>query len=159
MKRAPFYFILVLSTFFAGLAQAEDLKPREGWEVFPTDKSYDTLLTDLKQAVTDNGMGVVTEAGPTETAAARGVTIPGNRVVGVFNNDYAVKMLELSTAAMIEAPIRFYVTENTDGTATLAYKTPTTVFFPYRKEGGIELVELAAELDSAFATIASEAVK
>ena len=34
------------------------------------------------------------------------------------------------TAAMIEAPIRLYVTENLDGTATPSYKTPTTVYAP-----------------------------
>ena len=63
-------------------------------------------------------MGVVTQAGPTQAAASRGITIPGNRVIGVFNNDFAVNILALSTAAMIEAPIRFYVTEGADGTAT-----------------------------------------
>ena len=54
------------------------------------------------------------------------------------------------TAAMIEAPIRLYVTENSDGTATLYYKTPTTVFAPYIAEGGAPLVSIAAELDQIF---------
>ena len=36
-----------------------------------------------------------------------GIEIPENRVVGVFNNDYAVRILDMSTAAMIEAPLRF----------------------------------------------------
>jgi hypothetical protein len=42
-------------------------------------------------------------------------------VTGPITNDYAVRVLALSTPAMIEAPIRFYVTENADGTATLSY--------------------------------------
>ena len=90
---------------------------------------------------------------------ARGITIPGNRVIGVFNNVYAVKVLSLSTAAMIEAPIRFYVTENADGTATLAYKTPSFVFAPYFAEGGAELEAVAAELDAKFAAIAARATE
>ena len=140
------------------LALAEPLTEREGWVVTPTEKTYETLIDDVKDAVTANGYGVVTEAGPTAAAAQRGVTIPGNRVIGVFNNDVAVRTLALSTAAMIEAPIRMYVTQNEDGTATLSYKTPTLVFTPYMDEGGDELAEIAAELDSDFATIAGDAV-
>lgn len=125
-----------------------------GWQVHQTDKSYDQLLDDLKAAVKTEGLIVVTQAGPTKAAAARGITIPGNRVIGVFNNDYAVRVLALSTAAMIEAPIRFYVTETMDGHATLSYKTPSHVFTPYLREGGTGLVQIARELDQRFAAIA-----
>ena len=78
-------------------------------------------------------------------------------MVGVFNNDFAVKVLAASTAAMIEAPIRFYVTENADGNATLSYKTPGFVFAPYLEEGGDALADLAEELDVIFASIAATA--
>jgi uncharacterized protein (DUF302 family) len=117
------------------------------------------LLADLLAAVSANQMGVVTQAGPTATARSRGIEIPENRVVGVFNNDFAVKILATSTAAMIEAPIRFYVTENEDGTATLSYKTPGFVFSPYLEEGGAALEDLARALDEKFATIAAEATR
>ncbi|MEQ9609274.1 MAG: DUF302 domain-containing protein, partial [Kiloniellaceae bacterium] len=82
---------------------------------------------------------------------------PGNTVIGVYRPDFAVRMLEASTAAGIEAPIRFYVTENADGSATLSYKTPGTVFAPYA-DGGQALQDLAAELDEIFARIAADAV-
>jgi len=72
----------------------------------------------------------------------------------VFRNDFARRMLETSVSAGIEAPIRFYVTENPDGTATLSYKRPTTVFAPYADEGKDALKGLAAELDEIFAKIA-----
>ncbi|MEM1004439.1 MAG: DUF302 domain-containing protein [Pseudomonadota bacterium] len=130
-----------------------------GWAVFPSDKSYQQLVDDTKSAVKQNGLIVVTQAGPTKAAAARGITIPGNRVIGVFNNDFAVRVLETSTAAMIEAPIRFYVTENEDGTATLSYKTPGFVFEPYFAEGGQALADIAAELDLKFRLIAEIAAK
>ena len=136
-----------------------EMAPREGWVVIPTSKPYPALIDDLKAAVKANKFGVVTQAGPTQAAKRRGITIPGNRVIGVFNNDFAVRTLNLSTAAMIEAPIRFYVTENSDGSATLSYKTPSTVFAPYMSEAGPDLADIAAELDDAFATIADASVK
>jgi uncharacterized protein (DUF302 family) len=143
----------------ATLAMAGDIAPRPGWVVIETDKSHATLLDDLQKAVKANQMGVVTQAGPTGAARNRGITIPENRVVGVFNNDFAVKVLATSTAAMIEAPIRFYVTEDSDGGATLSYKTPTHVFSPYFDEGGAALAGLAADLDARFAAIAKAATE
>ncbi len=131
----------------------------EGWAVYPTQKPYAELVDATKAAIKENGLIVVTQAGPTKAAAARGISIPGNRVIGAFNNDYAVRVLETSVHAMIEAPIRFYVTENKDGTANLSYKTPSFVFAPYASEGGQNLMDIAAELDSTFQSIAERAVK
>lgn len=142
---------------FASSALADQALP--GWAVYETDKTYEALVADTKAAVKENGLIVVTQAGPTKAAAARGITIPGNRVIGVFNNDYAVRVLETSTEAMIEAPIRFYVTENEDGTATLSYKTPSFVFSPYANQGGLTLSDIAAELDAKFQSIAESALK
>ena len=137
---------------------AGSIGPRAGWAVHDTGKTYKQLIADLKAAVKANGMIVVTQAGPTGAAKKRGITIPGNRVIGVYNNDFAVRAVRLSVAAMIEAPIRFYVTEDEDGTATLSYKTPSHVFAPYQDEGGEALAALAAELDEIFGKIAADAV-
>ncbi len=140
-------------------AWANGIEPLTGWAVYSSGKSYETLVDDTKAAVKENGLIVVTLAGPTKAAASRGISIPGNRVIGAFNNDYAVRVLETSTNAMIEAPIRFYVTENEDGTATLSYKTPSFVFAPYADEGGDALREIAIELDAKFQAVAENAVK
>lgn len=150
------YFFTAILMLWTSLAQA-DMGPRDGWAVIKTDKSYEALIDDVKAAVKANKFGVVTQAGPTKAAKARGIDIPGNRVIGVFNNRYAVRILGLSTAAMIEAPIRLYVTENADGTATLSYKLPSTVFAPYMEDGGDELRLAAEELDAAFQAIAEQA--
>ncbi len=136
---------------------AGSIAPREGWAVHDTSMSHTELLDSLKAAIKAEGMFIVTQAGPTVAAKKRGIEIPGNRVVGVYRNDYAVRALATSTAAMIEAPIRFYVTENADGTATLSYKTPSAVFAPYMDEGGAELAAIAGELDAIFAAIAKGA--
>lgn len=150
--------LLTMSALVISVTAAMALEPRDGWSVADSDKSYPELLADLKEAVTAEQMGLVTEAGPTEAAAARGVTIPGNRVIGVFRPDFAIRALGASEAAMIEAPIRFYVTERPDGGATLSYKLPSFVFAPYADEGGEELSAVAGELDAIFAAIAQKAL-
>ncbi|MBT8152858.1 DUF302 domain-containing protein [Epibacterium ulvae] len=154
-------FVRILPTlmFLPFAAVAADLSDQPGWAVHATDKPYADLILDLSAAVKANGLIVVTQAGPTKAAAARGITIPGNRVIGVFNNDYAVRVLNLSTAAMIEAPIRFYVTEEPDGSATLSYKTPSFVFAPYVQTGGTALQEIADELTHRFDEIAEIAIR
>ncbi|GIX12704.1 MAG: hypothetical protein KatS3mg118_0663 [Paracoccaceae bacterium] len=149
----------MMAGMVAGAAPAGPLTPRPGWEVIATRLDYPGLLARLRRAIRAEGFGLVTEAGPTEAARSRGIAIPGNRVLGVFRNDYAVRILRLSTAAMIEAPIRFYVTENPDGTATLAWKRPSHVLAPYLDEGGAELARAAEELDAAFAAIAARALR
>jgi uncharacterized protein (DUF302 family) len=140
-------------------SQANSHWPEEGWQVESSPLSYPALLDSLRSAVEAEEMFVVTDVGPTQAAASRGVTIPGNRVVGVFRNDYAVSILRLSVPAMIEAPLRFYVTENDDGTATLAWKIPSHVFAPYRDGAGDALIEIAEELDGVFEAIAHRAIR
>ncbi|MEO1688010.1 MAG: DUF302 domain-containing protein [Pseudomonadota bacterium] len=149
--------LAALALLVALPAAAESVAPREGWRVIDTDKTYAALLEDLRAAVKAEKMGLVTEAGPTEVAAKRGETIPGNRVLGVYRNDFAVRAVRLFPAAMIEAPIRFYVTEDADGSATLSWKTPGFVFAPYAAEAGPDLAAMAGELDAIFEAIAARA--
>ncbi|WP_027259285.1 DUF302 domain-containing protein [Leisingera aquimarina] len=154
LKRLATALILAASAAAAG-----NIAPRDGWAVHETSKPYEQLIQDVKAAAKAEGLGVVTQAGPTKAAAARGITIPGNRVIGLFNNDFAVKILALSTAAMIEAPVRLYVTGEENGSATLAYKLPSHVFAPYADEGGDALAALANQLDQRFARIARQAIQ
>jgi len=149
---------IAAALLLASQATAE-MAPRPGWSVTPTDKDYATLIDAVKAAAKANKMGVVTQAGPTEVAKNRGEIIPGNRVIGLFNNVYAVRILRLSTPAMIEAPIRMYITENADGTATLSYKLPSTVFAPYLDGADPDLSVAASELDAIFAAIAADATQ
>jgi uncharacterized protein (DUF302 family) len=137
---------------------AAAMMERSGWQMMKTPHSYADLVARLETAIADNKMGLVARASATVGAKAMlKKDIPGNTVIGVYRPDFAVRMLEASTAAGIEAPIRFYVTENPDGTATLSYKTPSFVFTPYT-DGGQALKDLAAELDVIFAKIAADAV-
>ncbi len=153
----PILVAAILALAPLGAAADSIVETREGWRVVATDKPYETLLVDLRAAVQDNKMGLVTEAGPTEVAASRGETIPGNRVVGIFRNDFAVTIIRAAPSAMIEAPVRIMVMEEPDGTASLSYKLPSAVFAPYAEEGGEAVTDAAAELDAIFAKIADDA--
>lgn len=144
----------------SALAEAPGIAPmtdRDGWRVIDSAKPYAAMIDAVKAATMANKMGVVTEAGPTDAAKKLGVTLPGNRVIGVFAPGFAVRVLPLSTAAMIEAPIRFYITEDADGSSTLAWKTPSHIFAPYMAEAGPELAAIATELDAKFDAIAQAA--
>ncbi|MDR5884543.1 DUF302 domain-containing protein [Vreelandella janggokensis] len=120
-----------------------------------TEIAYADLVEDLRRAVEQADMLIVTEASPTDAAARRGETIPGNRVIGVFRNDFAVRIIRESVPAMIEAPLRFYVTENDAESATLSWKTPSAVFAPYGQGDDDELAHVASELDALFMHIAN----
>lgn len=153
------YMVLALFLICSMPVAGQSVTDREGWAVYQSNKPFDVLLEDLRSAVRANKFGVVTQAGPTGAARNRGITIPNNRVVGVFNNIYAVRILEASVPAMIEAPIRFYLTEDSEGIATLSYKTPSFVFQPYALDADADLMVAAAELDTVFETIATAAIR
>lgn len=116
--------------------------------------AFDAVLANLEKAIEANGMGLVAQASASRGAVARGVKIPGNAVLMVFRNDHAVRMLAASVAAGIEAPLRIYVTENPDRTATISYRRPSDVFAPYRSA---DLDRLARELDPILDKIVKDA--
>jgi uncharacterized protein (DUF302 family) len=150
---------LSIVVLFIGLsaASAGAVKMRAGWVVIDTRQSFQALVERFEATVKSEKMGIVTSASASEGAKAAGFTIPGNKVFGVFRNDFARRMLGSSVAAGIEAPIRIYVTENQDGTATLSYMKPSTVFAPYADEGGDTLKSVGKELDEIFAKIGERA--
>lgn len=141
---------LVLS---ATVALAEEVT-LPGTRTLQTKYGFDALVTRVETAVEKNQMGLVAQASASRGAAGRGIKIPGNAVLMVFRNDYAVRMLQASVPAGIEAPLRLYVTENADGTAGLSYRMPSAVFAPYRNA---KLDDMAKELDPIFERIARDA--
>ncbi len=156
MIRVLIVLLLGVLALAADPAAAQEWRAPPGWETTKTSHSYANLIARLEAAVKANKMGLVTRASATLGAKSVGKTIPGNMVIGVYNPRFAVRMLEASIAAGIEAPIRFYITENADRTATLSYKIPSAVFAPYA-DGGKKLAAMARELDAIFAKIAKQA--
>jgi uncharacterized protein (DUF302 family) len=122
---------------------ADQSFPYYGVQIIESQKNFKAPLNNLDSAVRNYRMGVVGRASTSMGAARQGIEIPGNAVFGVFRNDFAVRMLRASVPAGIEAPLRFYVTENDDGTSRLSYLRPTTVFKPY---GNTASDVMAAEL-------------
>ena len=136
-------------------ASADNATPFTGTKVIPTKQSFKELWNRLETAIQANRMGIVGQASASSGAKSQGFDIPGNAVVMVFRNDFARRMLAASVPAGIEAPLRFYITENADGTATLTYRTPSRVFGPY---GSSDLDILAGELDTIFGKIVSDTI-
>lgn len=116
---------------------------------------FQDVVTTLQKAVENHKMVLVCEADAQKGAAARGVKIRGNRVLMVFRNDFAVRLLEADPSAGFEAPVRIYVYENVDGTTTISYCTPSAVFAPYRHP---EVRSVAAALDPILKAIVEEAL-
>lgn len=150
LVRAATIALLALSL----IAPSAHAQTPEGMVSVATRHSFDTLFERLEEAVSKNGLGVVAMASASRGAASRGVKIPGNAVIMVFRNDYAVRMLTASVPAGFEAPLRLYLTENRDGSSTLTYRKASAVFAPYRNA---EIDRLARELDELFAKIAKDA--
>lgn len=144
--------LLASFLLIAGPAAADS--PVAGTKTVKTGASFKGLWDKLEAAVKANGMFVVTRASASRGASGRGIKIPGNLVIGVYRNDFAVRMLKASVPAGIEAPLRFYVTENADGTASLTYRMPSATFKPY---GSADLDQMAAELDAIWEKIARQA--
>jgi uncharacterized protein (DUF302 family) len=146
------------ATMLAGGAPAfaENATPYPGTEVHRTSFGFDALRQRFEAAVEKNGVFIVTRASASAGASRRGVKIPGNMVIGVYRNDFAVRMLKASVPAGIEAPLRFYLAEDADGSATLTYRRPSAIFAPY---GSKDLDSLARELDGIWKRIVADTLK
>lgn len=148
--------LLLLGMLLIATARADSDASLSGTVTLQSPYPYDALASRVEQAIQKHQMGLVAQASASRGAAQRGVKIPGNLVLMVFRNDYAVRMLEASVAAGIEAPLRLYVTENSDGTSNLTYRLPSAVFAPY---GNADLDALAKELDAVFQAIGVDATR
>lgn len=146
--------ICLMTIGFQPLAHGTD---RPGWKRYETNIAYANMIKRLNGAVKAEKMGLVSRASASSGAKRRKIKILGNMVVGVYRNDFAIRMLEASLDAGIEAPIRFYLTERQDGGTTLSYKTPSHVFAPYMEAAKPDLKALAGELDDIFEAIATRA--
>ena len=158
MLTSSFAFLALSLTLLAHAHAGAEITKRDGWVVLATPHTYKALIERVDAAAKANKIGIVTRA--SATAGAKKVldkTIPGNMVVGLYHPRFAVRMLEASVQAGVEAPIRVYLTENADGTTTLSYKTPSHVFAPYMDDGGDALKALAQELDALFDKLTKEA--
>jgi uncharacterized protein (DUF302 family) len=142
--------------FALALFGAATAAPAQDGAIGLTSKApFGATVAALERAVAEQQMTLVCRANAQQGAAARGVRIPGNQVFMVFRNDFAVRLINAEPRAAYEAPIRLYVSENRDGTATLVYVKPSTLLRPY---GHPEVAAVAGELDPILDRIATQAV-
>ena len=114
-------FAFVVAGLIAGaIASLPATGAQEGRITLNSTAPFVRVAEALERAVTEEKMGLVCHANAQRAAAGRGVTIKGNQVLMVFRNDFAVRLLAADLAAGFEAPIRIYVYENDDGTATVS---------------------------------------
>lgn len=93
--------IALAMALFAGSSAAAADAPYPGTMTVASKHGFDELVSRVEAAVSDHKMGLVAQASASRGAAARGVRIPGNAVLMVFRNDYAVRMLQASVHAGI----------------------------------------------------------
>jgi uncharacterized protein (DUF302 family) len=127
----------------------------EGRVKLTTRMSFAAFATTLKQAITQQKFGLVCHANAQAGTTSVSKTILGNQVLMVSRLDFAIRMLAADLEAGFEAPIRLYIYKNVDGSATLSYVKPSTVFKPYKHAA---LDQLAAELDALIEAIVHEAM-
>jgi len=149
-----FCFVLLVGLLVSTQIFAADMSYPKDVQVVKTGQPFLMYVDKLKAAITANKMGIVGLACATCGAKSIGKTIAGNRVIMIFNPHFAVRMLNASIPAGVEAPLRLYVVEEKDGTAVLSYKIPSHVFAPYKNT---DLDKMALELDDIVAKLVSDA--
>lgn len=145
---------LILTAMVASTTDARADGYPPGLLTVTTRHDFKRLVARLETAIKDAKMIVVARASASAAAAGRGVTIPGDAVLLVFRNDFAVRMLGAKVSAGIEAPIPIHVFETSKGTASIGYRLPSTIFKPYDTP---ELNSMASELDVIFGQIINTA--
>jgi len=128
---------------------------QDGKVVLTSKAAFSRIVESLEQAIADQRMGLVCQTNPQHAAAGRGVKIPGNQVFFVFRNDFAVRLINADPRAAYEAPIRIYLYENANGTATLTYVKPSALLRAYPHP---EVAKVGAELDGIFEQIVARAL-
>lgn len=147
--------VLVAALVVIGCLPSRPIPAQEGRVTAVSQARFSVVVAALEQAIADHKMALVCHADAQRGAAARGVSIKGNRVVMVFRNDYAVRSIAADPSAGFEAPLRIYVYENTDGTSTVSYTPPSVVFAPYHAS---DVRAVAAELDPILRAIVDQAL-
>ena len=146
---------LVAAAVFTAAVAVSPALAQDGRIIATSRAPFAKVAEALEKAVAEHKMALVCHANAQRGAAGRGVTIRGNQVLMVFRNDIAVRLLAAEPQAGFEAPIRIYVYENADGTATVSYVPPSAVFAPYKHP---EVKAVAAELDPIFKAIVDTAL-
>ena len=149
------HFTTILASAMALMAlRPASAETAAGYQTVHSKWPYAELEEKLKAAIVKNKMNPVNRASASDGAKGRGVSIRGDAVIGVFRNDFAVRMLEANVDAGIEAPVRLHLVEEADGTTTIRYYKPSALFGRYE---GDAIKALGKDLDGVFEQIVRDA--
>ena len=104
---------------------------------------FETVLTQLRQAIEAAGLWVLHEIDPQKVLQRGGHDIGPARQVLLFHPDLMVRLLQANPAALLEAPLKLAVMQQPDSTVTIRWHDPAAAFGRY---GHPALTELGQEL-------------
>ncbi len=145
--------VLVIGLFGCG-PDADDT-PDTGVRVIDSSLPPDIFRARLVAAVTDNGLQVLDGACGKCSITTIDVAADDTEIITVYAPDLTLRMMQAGAAAGSDAPLRFYLTRQPDGTSRLTYHLPSQALAVFNAP---DLKPVAEDLDRTFARIV-EAVK
>ena len=104
----------------------------------------------LQRAVAAHKLTLVGISDVKKGALPKGPAIKGNQVVMVLRQDLLARLVKADPTAAFEAPMRFHVYENQNGTATVTYVKPSVLLRAYKNP---EVRAVGEELDLVFTSV------
>ena len=145
--------LMISAVLLAAFVMPVGAETASGYRIVALKQPFAGLEEKLKAAVLKNGMNAVNRASASDGAKSRGIAIRGDAVIGIFRNDFAVRMLEANVDAGIEAPLRVHLVEEADGTSSIRYYRPSFVFGHY---DGEKIRAMGLELDAIIEQIVAD---
>jgi uncharacterized protein (DUF302 family) len=106
-------------------------------------RSFDEVIASLRKEIDRAGLKLLHEIDPQKALQGIGQLIGGSRLIFFFHPKLVVRVLEMDWSAMVEAPLKFVVTELPDRTVSVRMADPITAFGRY---GNDALATLGKEL-------------
>ena len=122
-----------------------------GQSVLATNLDFDTVVERVKSEIATAGLWVIAEIDPQMLLRRGGFAIPRTRQILFFHPRYMSRLLTADASAIVEAPLKFVVTERGAG-AVLRWPEPIASFRPHPR-----LAALAEELGGLASQIAHAA--
>ena len=141
--------VLVALTLYATPALAQQMSPAPDFLI--TSRSahgFDDTLEELKQAIEDENLMVVTEINPQQMLRMVGVQTGGMRQLLFFHPRYMKQIFETNRNGAIEPPLKLVVMEMPDASVMIRYINPDYLFGRY---DGLEAI--GSELSEAMQRI------
>lgn len=98
------------------------------------DKPFDTVLSEARTALTDNGWLLLHEINPQQILAGHGYIFPKARQLFFFHPQYLYTLWQQDAGAVMEAPLKLLLQEITPEQTAVRYLDIDTHFNGYTPE-------------------------